>query len=216
MTDQSLKPHLLADQLPLMSSEEFEALKADISENGQKEPILLFQGKILDGRNRYKACQKLNLEPEVEHFDGSYEAAAKLSASANLLRRHLSKSQQGMFVVKAGLAAPPGQANLNGSETIRDAAKRYGVNHVTIYKAFYVNQHKPELADQVLRGELSVGSAEAMIRAELEGAEEADQPTAALGRTIKRLAALINELDGTAARKKRALKLLSELQAALE
>ncbi len=48
--------HELASQFPLMSDLEYEALRQDIANNGLNEPLILFEGKILDGRNRYRAC----------------------------------------------------------------------------------------------------------------------------------------------------------------
>ena len=51
--------HPLANMFPMIEGQEFENLKASIAKSGILEPIRLFQGLILDGRNRYtagKAC----------------------------------------------------------------------------------------------------------------------------------------------------------------
>jgi ParB-like chromosome segregation protein Spo0J len=48
--------HSVANIFPMMTGKEFEALKQDILTNGLKEPIWLYEGKIIDGRNRYLAC----------------------------------------------------------------------------------------------------------------------------------------------------------------
>ena len=59
-----MKFHPLANLFPMMSDEEFKALVQDIGEHGQVEPIIIYEDKILDGRNRYKACEVINIEPK--------------------------------------------------------------------------------------------------------------------------------------------------------
>jgi hypothetical protein len=51
-----LEFHPLADVFPLIEGAEFDDLVADIGANGQREDIVLLDGKVLDGRNRYRAC----------------------------------------------------------------------------------------------------------------------------------------------------------------
>ena len=49
--------HPIANILPMMSDEELSELSKDITSNGLRVPILLHEGKILDGRSRYQACE---------------------------------------------------------------------------------------------------------------------------------------------------------------
>jgi hypothetical protein len=56
---EQLQFHPLADIFPLMEGEELDALVADIKKYGVREKIVLYEGKILDGRNRYRALQRL-------------------------------------------------------------------------------------------------------------------------------------------------------------
>jgi hypothetical protein len=82
-----MKPfHPLADVLPIIGGAEFDRL-ADIREHGLKDAITLYRGKILDGRNRERACRKAGVRPRYVEFDGSDPAALVLSK--NLVRRHL-------------------------------------------------------------------------------------------------------------------------------
>jgi hypothetical protein len=50
---QDLLPfHPLANTFPLMNGAEFNELVADVKRDGLREKITLYQGKVLDGRNR--------------------------------------------------------------------------------------------------------------------------------------------------------------------
>ena len=52
-----LEPHDLSKLFPPISDEDFNRLAADIKLNGLHQPIVRYQGKILDGNNRYRACE---------------------------------------------------------------------------------------------------------------------------------------------------------------
>src|SRR5215475_949969 len=60
-----LEPHALANLMPMMGDEEFAGLQADILKNGLQIPIQLHEGKILDGRNRYRALKALVAEDKL-------------------------------------------------------------------------------------------------------------------------------------------------------
>lgn len=85
--------------LPEMADDEFSGLKADIKKHGQRRPILVFEGKILDGRHRARACQELGIVARFEPWSGSDPVAFVLSE--NLYRRHLSASQRAMIAAAA-------------------------------------------------------------------------------------------------------------------
>lgn len=78
----------------MMEEDDFSQLLQSIKENGQKEPIIIFEDKILDGRNRFKACEELGIETEFEEWtedDGPPETVVLIR---NLHRRHLSRQER--------------------------------------------------------------------------------------------------------------------------
>jgi len=95
--------HAVAGLFPLMHGAAFEELAADIKKNGLREPILCDAGgRILDGRNRYRACVKAGVKPRFVTWKGE-GALPELALSLNLRRRHLDESQRAL--VAARLAA---------------------------------------------------------------------------------------------------------------
>ena len=96
---QKLEIHPLANLLPEMTPEEFKGLKDDILGLGVLNPIILLDGKILDGRHRYLACQELDIDcPTMVMSDASPN---DIITSMNIHRRHLTVSQRALF--RAGL-----------------------------------------------------------------------------------------------------------------
>lgn len=57
--------HPAADEFPMLDESRLADLVKDIREHGQREPIKLLDGKVLDGRNRLKACEQLGVEPQT-------------------------------------------------------------------------------------------------------------------------------------------------------
>ncbi len=89
--------HPVSKIYPLLEGESYRQLKADIGENGLHEPIYLHpDGSILDGRNRWRACQELpDTQPVFKQYEGdlSIEALISFVRSLNEKRRHLDSSQ---------------------------------------------------------------------------------------------------------------------------
>lgn len=85
------KFHELCDSFPTLPEDALDALGNDIKKNGLQQKIVLYQEKILDGKNRYLACKRqnvkltsndfINLSPKM--MPGSFKI------SMNILRRHI-------------------------------------------------------------------------------------------------------------------------------
>lgn len=92
--------HEAANLFPLLEGQAYEDFKEDIRKNGQAEPIVYWRGKILDGRNRYRACNDLGIIPLTREILGDLDPIAFV-LSENLHRRHLTESQRAMVGAKA-------------------------------------------------------------------------------------------------------------------
>jgi ParB-like chromosome segregation protein Spo0J len=75
-----------------MSDTEFDELVEDIKKNGLQEHIWLYEGKILDGRNRYEACKDAGKPCPTRLYTCNDPHGFVISA--NLRRRHLNESQR--------------------------------------------------------------------------------------------------------------------------
>jgi hypothetical protein len=102
--------HPLADIFPLMEGAEFDALVADIKANGLHEPIVTYEGKILDGRNRYRAFIAAFGHAPGERVIWERPHAAKdplaFVISANIHRRHLTPALKRELIGKVIAAKP--------------------------------------------------------------------------------------------------------------
>jgi len=87
---------------PEMSEDEFEELKASMAEKGydNEYPIILFEGAIIDGWNRYRAATKLGIERKFKEFKGTKIDAFEYIVQTNK-RRSLSSSQKAAIAVEA-------------------------------------------------------------------------------------------------------------------
>lgn len=156
--------HPLAELFPLMNGAEFEGLKADIAEHGQLEVIVTLDGSILDGRNRYRACRELGVEPKLIEWSGVGSPQAFV-VSHNLHRRHLNESQRSMIAARLATgrlgrnqSAISGSANLQVL-TKTQASKLLNVGERTVYDAQRVlREGTEEEVAAVWRGEASVAT----------------------------------------------------------
>jgi hypothetical protein len=119
--------HELAALFPMISEDELNELAEDIKKQGLLERITLFEGKILDGRNRYKAAKQAGVVLKNYHFkqlDGDRAKAEAFVISANIRRRHLTSAQKRDLLAKL-IKANPDQSD----RQIGDVAN---VDHKTV------------------------------------------------------------------------------------
>lgn len=113
-----LEPHPLAALFPMIDGTDYGALVEDIRLHGVREPITLYQGKILDGRNRVKAAIDCDKTVNTIDFTGTEDEARAYVMSLNLHRRHLTAEQR-RELIKAELLADPTQSDRAIAEKVK-------------------------------------------------------------------------------------------------
>lgn len=172
--------HKIAEMFPFMSEEEFKEFKEDIKKNGLQEPIVLYEGKILDGRNRYNACKELNIEPETKVFSGKDPTTYIISK--NLFRRHLNLYQKTkiamLLLPKYAKEARKQQGkrtdlsmnskkSLKPIDAVKEACRVVGIGTSSYYQSKFVQEKIEERRKSSLEGKyLAEGMEE-----QLEGGE---------------------------------------------
>ena len=168
-----LEAHPAAEEYPVLSYEEYRVLENSIREDGLQEPIKLSQGKIIDGRHRYRACIKLEIPIHAEELNLSEEEICGYVYSSNI-RRSLSTGQ---WALKALKELPEYEDRANerklsclaqntvaelipqrkeSGRVIELLAKAYPVNPKYILYAKRIQESKPELLEKVFSGEMGI------------------------------------------------------------
>lgn len=90
--------HPAADLMPMMDGDAYRKFRDSIAASGLKEPIQLHEGKVLDGRNRLRACLEIDVSPRFEQWSGGdpWEHVWALNAE----RRHLEPGQRAALRVQ--------------------------------------------------------------------------------------------------------------------
>jgi ParB-like chromosome segregation protein Spo0J len=153
-----LQAHPVADLFPLIEGAEFDALVADIRANGVHEPIYLFDGRILDGRNRYRAAQAAGVDCPLREYLGDDPVA--FVVSMNLKRRHLDESQRAVVAAKLATLKDGQRSDEVAGTSIEVAANLLNVGRTSVERAKIVlRDGAPELQQAVEHGEVSVSAA---------------------------------------------------------
>ena len=157
-----MKSHEYAELFPMASEAELSDMSVDIKKHGLLNPIIILDGKILDGRNRYKACQMAEVEPKTKEYSGNDPLNDVISW--NLHRRHLTTDQKAALAVELkpmfekqaekNLHLAKGQgvkgvANLPQVKSRDKVAKTVGISGRTVGYAEKVKKAH-EMGDQIV------------------------------------------------------------------
>jgi hypothetical protein len=161
--DSNISFHPYADLFPLMSPSQLNDLANQIRQNGLHQPIVLYEDKILDGRNRFLACKKLWPEytpnKKYEHYQGDDPLGYVLDL--NYHRRHMTASQRAALAAEiANLDLGVNRHTLDsqncGSTTQTQAAEKLDVSERYVQEAKKIQRESPEHFDKVKSGELTL------------------------------------------------------------
>lgn len=163
----SLEFHPFAEVFPLLPDGELAELAEDIKVFGLREPIWLYEGKILDGRNRWLACQKARKEPQYRTFKGTQNGALALVVSNNIHRRQLTVEQRAMAAARIATLRQGGdQKTINSARatlTQAEAAEKFDVSPDSVKRARKViEQGSKPLQKAVESGDVSLKKAAAV------------------------------------------------------
>lgn len=194
--------HPAAALLPLMPDAELDELAKDIKTHGLRKPIVLFEGLILDGRNRHEACVRAGVPPRFEEWDG--DDPFEYVWSLNVHRRHLAAGQRAALRVKflreseewaktkrdaldrKRAGRPGGNVATRSREKV---AKDASVSPRTAQNALTIEKKDPALLDKVAAGEVPLSTAAKAAKS--AAAPEAKQEWAVLeqsvGEVVKRI-----------------------------
>ena len=112
-----------------MSDVEFAELVKSIKEQGQIEPIVMLGGLVFDGRHRWKACEKLGIDPKTEEWKGTEDELIRVSVARNLTRRHLTPVQKAEIALRIATLRKGDKKHLAyGAITQGEAAQMLGVS----------------------------------------------------------------------------------------
>ncbi len=172
-----MKFHPAADIFPLMEKDELKRLADDIKANGLNEPITVYDGAVLDGRNRLRACEMSDVKPRFQNWKNGYSPTVWV-VSQNLHRRHLTESQKAAIAVdvEAMLAKeiPKGRPKKDSKsrgisgEAAEIAGKSLGVSRAYVAAAKQLGKRSPGLLREVKEGKKTLREAKSALLAKEE------------------------------------------------
>ena len=171
-----LEFHSVANIMPMMSNNEYEALKLDVKANGLREPIVIYQNKIIDGRNRYNACLDTGIKPIFKEYKGEEKDLIDFVISLNINRRHLTQSQLSCLAVEnieyyeiktkenlsikmKNIKTGKADKNIKTLNTMQTLSSLFGVSERYIADAKKLQKLDIDLFNKVKTGEITLTKA---------------------------------------------------------
>jgi hypothetical protein len=149
-------------------TQEFDGIVDSIKQYGLFEPILMWQGWIVDGRHRHKACLKADVKPTYEYIpdDTPFNVVLDRVVGANLMRRHMTTGQRAMTAAAlANMTQADNQWSARENSTKhkksnKDAADQLNISDYSVKTAKAIKRDAPDLAEEVSKGNMTLNAAD--------------------------------------------------------
>ena len=178
---------------PEAKAEDYNRLLEDIKSNGydKTQPITIYQGEIIDGWNRQRACDEIGIKPEYVTFTGTDGEAIALVMRTNK-RRNLNSGQWACIAAEAddllavirekaeedrkakisafrssetGQKFVPSQKDEHAEKTATKAAELFNTNRTYVNQAVKMKTAAPEVFEKVKAGKMTMQDANKAVRA---------------------------------------------------
>jgi ParB-like chromosome segregation protein Spo0J len=117
----NLVAHDLANLMPMIEGKKFEELVESVRK-GLQYKIVLFEGRVLDGRNRYRALKTIGhafTAADFETFEGTRDEAETKVIDLNMIRRQMTNKDKEEVIRRMILKYP--------DESYRGIARKCGI-----------------------------------------------------------------------------------------
>jgi hypothetical protein len=167
IVEEELAIHPLAEKTPPLTDREYEHLKQQIASEGLLLAIVLYQGRILDGRNRYRVCRELGIPVRTRVYEG--DDPIGVIASLNATQRHMDVTDRVLMAfafvpeyqkraaarkraaLKAGTQSPCVSQDTDGEKgDVRELlGERFGVAGASVQRALDIHRLAPKELDDL-------------------------------------------------------------------
>ena len=160
--------HPCAEGIPEASADDFAGLVASVKVSGVIDPVVMYDAKVLDGKQRWRAAIAANLATiPVVQFVGTEDEASELTI-ARTSRRNWTEDQRACYWARLATrkrgrprVACNGKIRSFADLSEEEAAKAAQVPLRRLQSAKSLLRKSPEIFERVLRGELSLNAGHA-------------------------------------------------------
>ena len=174
----------LMNLIPALSVEEYAQLEANILEEGIREPIITWNGYIIDGHNRFSIAQRFDLEYKTTSKYFSSEESVKEWMILNQFgRRNLSNYQRSVLALeleevfskkakekeleRKTTFAKSQKSSMQTLNTNKELSNISGIGQQTIARVKKIQEKAPEeVKAKLATGEVSINAAYKEIKKE--------------------------------------------------